>query len=244
MLRVAICGTCSEKVEQNSKLTGLILAEQSEPCEISCFSSGIELVRHIANHENFQIIFLEAEMRGLNGIEIAKEIKEYDDSCLLIFYSDTGQLAAESYQVDALYYYLFPAVRKELEHALNKAVMIRNQNDCRILKIKGKGGLYYILHRNIEYIESTGHRVTIHFRNGGELVTYGKLDLFERYFETDKRFIRIHKSCIINIEFVYRYSKTEVEMKQSLILPVSRNYMVSAVEQFNDYYKDNVPELG
>lgn len=74
--------------------------------EVTCFTDGDEILENY--RPAFDIIFLDVEMKRLNGMETAQRIRELDDDVLLIFITNMAQYAIKGYSVGALDYVLKP----------------------------------------------------------------------------------------------------------------------------------------
>lgn len=64
---------------------------------------------------------------------------------------------------------------------------------------------------------------------------YGKLDWFEKEMQEDRRFVRIHKSTLVNGSYISRFSATEVELTNGKIYPISRTLHKKAKIQYDQY---------
>ena len=88
--------------------------------EVTCFTDGDEILENY--RPAFDIIFLDVEMKRLNGMETAQRIRELDDDVLLIFITNMAQYAIKGYSVGALDYVLKPVPYFAFSQQLQKAV--------------------------------------------------------------------------------------------------------------------------
>ncbi|MDE6687163.1 MAG: LytTR family transcriptional regulator DNA-binding domain-containing protein, partial [Lachnospiraceae bacterium] len=94
---------------------------------------------------------------------------------------------------------------------------------------------YHIRLRNIINLESRAHKVILNMVNHSSIEAYGKLDWFEEEIQEDHRFVRIHKSTIVNGNYIRRISATEVELVNGKIYPISRTLHNKAKIQYDEY---------
>ena len=106
---------------ENFKLTveGLSKVES-----LNLFQKGEQALKWIEDHP-IDMAFLDVEMPNMNGIELAKRIKEIDTNIHIVFVTAYQQYALEAFGVDATGYLLKPYDREEVEHELEKASRIK-----------------------------------------------------------------------------------------------------------------------
>ena len=85
------------------------------------YTNASDLLCHIDKHCGFDLLILDIIMPGMNGIELATEIRNRNTDCKIIFLTSSPEFAINSYKVDAFYYLLKPLCANELKSLLNKA---------------------------------------------------------------------------------------------------------------------------
>lgn len=88
-----------------------IIENQKPDCNVSCFASGEEL---LAAAKLFDIIFLDIQMDGINGMEAAKKIRERNANTVLIFITGIKEYVFEALDIYAFHYLLKPVTRTEI----------------------------------------------------------------------------------------------------------------------------------
>ena len=119
MLWIAVC---DDEVMECSRIAGKIkeiLGEMKAPCTIQQFYSGRELLQ---SSENFDMIFLDIIMGGLDGMRTAQMVREKAYDKLLVFISASRDYVFDAYDVEAFQYLLKPIEDKKLKRVLQKAV--------------------------------------------------------------------------------------------------------------------------
>lgn len=96
----------------------------SEIRSLHFFDTGEKAVLWVKEH-HVDVAFLDIEMSGLHGIELAKALKEIDRNIRIVFVTAYSQYALEAFQVDAIGYILKPYSRDEIRKELEKAAMMR-----------------------------------------------------------------------------------------------------------------------
>ena len=235
MLRIAICESVRWDQDYLKKIVSGYMDQRGICCSIQCFGGGFEFLDYVSSRGRFHIALINASMERFNGIETAKELREYDRACQIIFVSFTDEFAISAYSVGAQSYLLKPVTRGELDQALDNCVRIRRERDLGTLVVKMSSGYYSILYRDIVYLESSGHKIIIHLSDGNCLTVYGRLDDYEDSVNEDPRFVRIHKSTLVNADYIFFIGREEILLYDKTALKISRNLIYSDKEQYFTY---------
>lgn len=180
------------------------------------------------------VIFLDVEMPRMNGMELAKALKEFKKPPYIVFATAYPEFAAEAFRYDALDYLLKPydedQLRETIRRLEKKLAPTKEQSKTSgKLAIEADGEILFIDPKEVYYIvrdEKSTKLVT----EDHELITKLPLKEFEsRLFPFG--FFRIHKSFLVNLTYVKRLTpwfngayQLELEGKKEL-LSVSRNYV-------------------
>ena len=144
--------------------------------EVTCFTDGDEILENY--RPAFDIIFLDVEMKRLNGMETAQRIRELDDDVLLIFITNMAQYAIKGYSVGALDYVLKPVPYFAFSQQLQKAVNQLARRARHYLAVPVDGGMRRLDTAAIYYMESDGHKVCL-YTEDGDFIVPGALKAFE-----------------------------------------------------------------
>ena len=78
------------------------------------------------------IAFLDIEMSGINGVDLARKLKEIDWNIRVFFVTAYDQYALEAFKVDALGYILKPYTKEDLQMAFEKASLMKSRKQCKV----------------------------------------------------------------------------------------------------------------
>ena len=174
--------------------------------------------------KKYDLIYLDIEMRQMNGIATAKYIRSIDTTVLLIYVSNYDNYLKELFEVEPFRFMSKPINDKRFYMFLDLAIdRIRSANGIYCFRFN-KDILTVIL-RDVIYFESCGSRVHIVLK--GKLYKfYKKLDDVEKEISVNYSipFIRIHKSYLVNFQQIRKVGYTEVETKDGRILNISDTY--------------------
>ena len=129
--------------------------ENGEVFEISLFSDGDEIVHKYK--AVYDIILMDVEMKFMDGMSAAEEIRKVDTEVVIIFITNMPQYAIRGYAVDALDYVLKPVSYFAFSQRLSRAIGRMKKRERKTLTISIKGGTVRLDVANITYIESQGH---------------------------------------------------------------------------------------
>ncbi len=202
MLTIGLCDDEEPDLDKLSAMIERYTRLKHVSCEIRGFSSGEDLLFAIDKGHTFNIVFLDVFMGLVNGVDIAREIRAHDQSCSIIFATNSRGHAIDGYGVHALQYLVKPLADHAVFAALDQAITIMSREADSFSILVNKQGSYRILFSDIVFVESNARVITIHTRNQGDLSFYVRLDDFEHQCN-DPRFLRCHKSFLVNLDYVF-----------------------------------------
>ena len=221
-MKIAIC---DDEIYFAGKLREILmqyLEERHIDFEIELFSSGREFVELGVEMLQYQIIFLDINMKQMDGIETAKNVRAYTEESFVIFVTAYIDYSLEGYQVVASRYILknnlnfreqiyecMDAITKKMKCFLTRKIF-RFQEGEKKIRIE-----------NILYIESCKHYLRIKHING-ECEMRGKISNLEKWM-SNYGFVQTHRSYLVNVRYMKMVRANEVELDNGEILSVSRD---------------------
>lgn len=228
MLRIAICDdSLSDLTSINDILVNFLYSHNIE-YEIELFDNGNSLLNSIIS---FDLILLDIEMNGKNGIEVAQEIRTFNSDSKIIFITNSTSInyLRDGYKVKADRYFVKPINQQEFNFEVS-AVIKEQLIDNKFILDK-RIGTHKLYLKSIIYIEFYNRKTIIHTKNS-EIHTYITIkewiSLLNNY-----HFSQIHKGYIINLSFIDRIDTESLVILNDIILPIGRKYK----DKFkSDYY--------
>ncbi|HDN2509804.1 TPA: response regulator transcription factor, partial [Clostridioides difficile] len=220
MYRIVIC---EDDITQIAFLRECILKSLegiSSQIELFEFNSGEELLE--TNLEGIDIFFLDIKMLQLTGMDVAKIIRETNDTSEIIFITSIVDYIQEGYKVRAYRYLLKPIDFGDLNESILSCISDIIKKRENFMLIENKGIINKILINSIMYIEVRKKVLTIHTKND-TYYTKNSMDKIE--LELEKyNFFRCHKSYLINLEYIQFICKNTVVINDEDV-PVSKYRM-------------------
>lgn len=180
-------------------------------------------------HQHFDLVFMDIQMPGINGMEAAQLMRTYDSETPIIFVTNLAQYAVKGYEVDALDFIVKPVTYFNFRMRMDKAMRRIRRNGSRSIAIGTRDGMRVVALSDIEYVEVSKHDLSYHLVGEGEpLVVYGSLVAFEQEVEGGP-FVRISNSCLVNMNRVRAVRGGELVMHGGEVLYFSRSRKREAV---------------
>ena len=214
MVKIAICDDEKLFVGRVSEIVKAFFAEQKVDYHVDEFYSGEEFVQLKEKVGDYDIVFLDMQMKELNGIETARYLRKYGEDTFLVFVTAHAEYAMTGYQVQASWYVIkdYNKMVVDLREAL-KNILRRIKKDHKVITYKfSKVGDVKIRVSNIVYIEYRNHRAVFHVLSKGKINEYSlykKLDDIENEIASDD-LLRIQKSYLVNVNHVEKLLDQDV----------------------------------
>ena len=199
------------------------------------FDSADALFRN--QDARFDLILLDIQMPGINGMTAARRIREADEDVMLVFITSMAQYALQGYQVDALDFIVKPVSEPILTACLSRAFRKLAKSTPACLSIKSGAGYRRLNIASIAYAEAQSHRVYLHVKD--ESILYpGSLAALENEL-TQHGFFRCHSAFLVNLEQVESIEGSDARAGGSLI-PISKHRRKAFLAALTSHWGDRI----
>ena len=227
-MRIAICDDEELfRIEFKAILDKLLINIDSD---IDSFADSQSLYSAFCNSP-YDLVFLDIEMPGTNGITLAKKLRSISDSVYIVFLTAHIEYALEGYEVNALRYLTKPVDLNKVKEVIRYVQDKQNSEHQIIIKEDGEDILIDI--NDIIYMESMDKNVRIVTSKEEHFTRYNLGD----YEEQLKKFgfFRIHRGYLISLSKVRKLVRNDVVMDGDITLPVSRSNVKALKDAFYAY---------
>lgn len=233
-LKIAVCDDNKEFAMQLEKIVHDYFLRKNRTVDIDIYLSGSQLLSY---NGKYSIVFLDVDMKGINGIQMARRIRKNDADVIIIFVTAFVQYSLTGYQVEALRYILksqgnLKEVVYESLEAAERHLKISEQT----VDLLFQEGEKRILKTQIIYVESKLHNIEFNIWEDGfrKYTMRSKMgDVIQQIDSTE--LIRIHQSYLVNMRYCKKVRYDRVELMQEIMLPVSRAYSKEVRKRFHTY---------
>lgn len=172
--------------------------DKAEQFEITVFTDGDQIVHKYRSQ--FDIILMDIEMKFVDGMTAAEEIRKIDTEVVIMFITNMPQYAIRGYEVNALDYILKPVSYFAFSERLSRAISRMKKREQRIISVQLKGQTMRMPVDHLNYVESQGHTLIFHTITG-DYETSGTMKEVEEKLEA-MNFFRGNKGYLINLAHV------------------------------------------
>ena len=228
MIKIAICDDNNDFRCILQNIVSEYFCDRQFEYGIDDFSSGEELLSDEVDITQYNIIFLDINMDGMDGIRTAEKIRISCPDTFLVFVTAFINYTLDGYKVEAVRYVLKD--NSHLEDNIQEAldVIISKMNRAaKYIEYEFNVGVRRLYPENIVYVESNLHKLIFHVNMGNENTysIYKKLDDVESEL-SDDYMCRIHKSFLVNMRYAKHIERYSIRMYDNTILPVAqKKYM-------------------
>lgn len=229
---------CDDEPQQISQMK-ILLHEWSE-------NNNIEIETHeycsaeqfLFDYENntCDLLLLDIEMTGLNGMELAKSLRDKGDLLPIIFITGFSEYMGDGYDVEALHYLLKPVKKEKLFEVLDRYITKCQMSVQLILPCEN--GAVRVAEDSIFYCEAMGKKTHLYLSDGKILICTIGISKLTNELSSD--FIPCHRSYLIHLRYIRSIGKTAVMMDNGRELPLSRRLYESVNRAFITYYKEKL----
>lgn len=212
------------------------IRRQRPDCRMEIFATGEEL---LAARHKFDLIFLDIQLRGLNGIETARIYREQQEDAVLVFLADTQEYVLEAFDVSAFHYLLKPIEERKfmevVERAAKEVGRHRGQRE-EIILVREKNRSFTIDKNDILYIENRGKKVEIHTVGSEELIEiYATME--ELTHKLGEGFYRCHRGYLVNMAYITEYGSDSITLYGGEIVCLSKKKHSEFVKLYLYYHQ-------
>ncbi len=236
-MKIAICDDVLKCVEDIKKYLVDNMAIPSQDCDI--YQSGEDLLETLEDdYLKYDIIFLDMEMKGIDGIETGKLIREKNEDVVIIFVTSYENYMKQSFECRPFRFLTKPIDYEEMRNTVIDAQ-----------KYLAKRKKYYVYHENraikkirfcdITYCESFDHSLIIHTRNG-EYRLFKSLKKFCK--EADKTSLyRVHNSYVVNFEYVNEIKEKFISLHGvDFEIPIGKVFGKDISKKYTNYFEGSL----
>lgn len=220
-MKIAICD--DDKNELFRILSVLADYQTQRNIEFSYkpFDNSTELASNLLQ-EHYDIYLLDVVMPGLNGIELAKEIRSSDKAADIIFLTSSPEFAVESYTVKASNYLVKPVARDRLVEALDDIMRTRNEDRDSCLVLKSSVDVHKVHISEIIYIEALNRKVIYYLRNNSQITCVEKFASVCDQLLLHPEFLLAHRSLLVNMNYIRRIDAADLYLANGKCLPLAQ----------------------
>ncbi len=238
VLNIAVCDDEEVICRQ---IKELIEKRMADSC-IDVYDLGKKL---LAAEKLYDMVFLDIQMDGINGIETARALREkQNDKTVIIFITAMKEYVFEAFDVSAFHYLLKPIDETKFTEVLRRAaweVESRRKQEQEPLLIRTKKRSMTFLKNDILYVESRGKKVEIHTKEKN-IEIYASMNELES--QLGSGFYRCHRGYLVNMIYIAEYSGEDITLSNGETVYLSKEKYSEFVKTYMRFVKNGGLENG
>lgn len=215
--KIAICDDSAADRNYILELTGKWAKQKGYLLKLSSFGSSEEFLFAYEEKRDYDILLLDIEMGGMDGVSLAKRLRRENETVQIVFITGYSDYISEGYEVAALHYLMKPVKEERLFAVLDRAVNGLQKAE-RVLHLESGGEMLHIPLHQIRYVDVLKNYVTIHAVEDHTV----KKPLSEIAESLDERFCRVGRSAIVNLTCISRVTKSDIYLRDGSTIPLPR----------------------
>lgn len=219
-MKLKIC-VCDDDPAQRGYLADVVRAwakRNRHLAELRQYADAGAFLFDYSEEKDFDVLLLDVELPGMNGIELAKAVRRENDAVQIIFITGFYEYFGDGFDVSALHYLIKPVEEEKLCAVLNRAAELLAYRQRSVLLSTPEGDVKVPL-ADILYAEAQNVYVVVHTTHGPyrTRMSLGKFSAL-----LDETFFKVHRSYIAGLKHVRKITRTAVVMANGDTIPISR----------------------
>lgn len=234
MINIAICDDEAYFRKLVRACVEKYMDEHALPFKITLFDSGSRFLALGADLLKYQIVFLDINMAGMDGIETARQMRRVSKQIYLVFVTAYMDYTLEGYKVDAVRYLIKRCsnLQASIDECMDAVLEKMNYRSVK-MKFRFQEGEREVSLERLIYIESRLHKLEFHFIEDEKKVytLYEKLNTIEKQME-NQPFVRLHQSYLVNMRYIGSIQRYRAVLTNGEEFPIPRSRYPGVMEAF------------
>lgn len=233
-MRIAVC---EDEKAQQQWIRQLLLRwgkSKKEMLETVCFSSAEAFLFSWEEDKSYDLLILDIEMGEINGMELAKKIREEGIEFPILFVTGYEEYMAQGYEVSAIHYLVKPLLEERFFAVLERVKEVQRPKE-KILFLGEEGMISFPISK-IWYIEACGHQCVMVTEKKKQILRES-ISAVEKKLKGKKEFVRCHRSYLVNLGYVAAVLHQEVVLDNDERIPLSRRLGKEVYQAFIQNYR-------
>lgn len=222
---------CDDDVYVTEKISKYLKQYYHNNCLIHIFESGEKL---LAVDSKYDIAFLDIELGGMDGIQLAAHIRKKDKQVFIVFVTNYSDYCQRAFNVHAFEYLTKPVYKEDLLRVLQEVELYKKEDiQDNLIWLKSQGGGVQLKINDIIYFEYYSRRVRVVYDRGEHILSCTLKEIGNLFYQYD--FSMPHRAYIVNLRKIETINKFDILMSNNDIVPLAQKKAAEFKKQFEVY---------
>ncbi len=235
-MKIILCDDSSEDLSRIEQLIEKYKGSHfHHHLTIEKYTDPAELSARIPSYGPEDIYILDMIMSEKTGLDIGRQIRQGGSENVIIYITSSDDFALDAYNVHAARYLLKPLKETELFEALNHALSAAEVKKDPLYLVKTRDGLVSVPYSRIEYVENTSRILDVHLTDGTDIRSIFIRKSFDeeiRDLLLDNCFLQVHKSYIVNMNYIKQLMPNSILTEHGASIPVSKTRAANVKKEY------------
>ena len=216
--KIAICDDDGQQRGHVQEIVAAWARKNRHLVELKQYADSGSFLFDYAEEKDFDILLLDIEMPGSNGIELAKRVRKDSAGVQIIFVTGYYDYFSDGFDVSALHYLIKPVDERKLFPVLDRAADNLSYRQRSVLISTSDADIKVSL-ADITYVESENVYVIVHTVRGDYRT---RISLAKFAEQLDDTFLKVHRSFVVGLKYIKKITRTEITMQNGDVVPIRR----------------------
>ena len=231
-MHIVVCDDEPSEVKKICSLLQALCTRLKLSIELRGFTQYKEFLSYIAK-VHADIVFLDICMGEHNGLEAARILRNFNQTCTVIFVTSSRDYALDAFAVMAAHYLVKPVDSAKLLEALRRSPFV--QPPRKTLTIVSDYVNTTIDLDDISYIDIISKVTQVHLASGKTFASYTPISTLAERLSNEPRFIPCHRSIIVNADYIQSIENDTIRLTDRTELPLPRKRYAAVRGAFREY---------
>lgn len=236
MLRIAICDDEQTAVSIEQKIVSEDLSRRGIQAKLRAYLGSEALWKDLQRGEHFDLLLLDIDMPGKDGIFLGMQLADYLSDTLLIYISNREDRVYDSFRASPFRFVRKSTLRAEWPQVMREALEELKRRACQVVSFENGNETVCVRPNDVSYIESLKKKQILHTGAGSMELSSSFYKILEQL--SGLGFIQIHKSYAVNFRFIRNIKRNSVILDDQTQLPIGRAYLPAVRQEFHRLVMD------
>lgn len=205
-------------------------------CQIDTFSNTQLFYYELTEKQHYDICFMDIEMPGINGIQLAEKLREYDKNTYLVFVTSYFEFAAHGYSLKAFDFIQKSLLDEKLSLVLTGIVLEMKRTENKFYCIETDVRLQRIEYKEIIYLYKSNKNTVIVSMEEEIQVRKPLQTVFQEL--NSEEFIWVERGYIINLEHIMGMNGRDIRLRNGTVIRAGKARARTIKEAIHDYWRN------